>query len=230
MSTVRRKSLGIGLALSSGLSLLLIPAGVPFGQIAVGDDTAPKAAASETATSKMTASQVPAPAKDASSGSKPAPRESGSESDSPEPVKQLFAGRVLFAQEALKARGIRVADEMKSQAVLVTASGEILPIAADWRGRAFFQDERLRNRLVEVIGYRRSGLPYLQVLTIYVVEKDGRREMDYWCDICSIPMYEIKECECCQGPIRFRLRPAKLPDYLSEKTGSRPAPSADAAQ
>gem|GEM_PF-544139 len=230
MSTVRRKSLGIGLALSSGLSLLLIPAGVP-GLMAVGDDTAPKTAASETVTSKTAASQTAAPAKDASPESKPARREPGSESAAPEPVKQLFAGRVLFAQQALKARGIQVADEMKSQAVLVTDSGEILPIAADWRGRAFFQDERLRNRTVEVIGYRRSGLPYLQVLTIYVVdEKDGRQEMDYWCDICSIPMYEIKECECCQGPIRFRLRPAKLPDFLSEKTGSKPTPSANAAQ
>lgn len=226
MSTVRRMSRGIGLAPGSGLSLLLILAGVPFGLMAAAGDTAPKSATSETV-----ASGPAAPEKDAAPESKRARRESGSQSDSPEPVKQLFAGRVLFAQDALKARGIRVADEMKSQAVLVTDSGEIMPIAADWRGRAFFQDERLRNRTVEVIGYRRSGLPYLQVLTIYVVdEKEGRQEMDYWCDICSIPMYEIKECECCQGPIRFRLRPAKLPDYLSEKTGSKPAPPVNAAQ
>lgn len=226
MSTVRRMSLVIGLSPGCGLILLLILAGVPFGLMAVGDDTAPK-----TALSATVASQTAAPAKDASSESQPARREAGSEPVSQEPVKQLFAGKVQFAQEALKTRGIRVADEMKSQAVLVTNSGEIMPIAADWRGRAFFQDERLRNRTVEVIGYRRSGLPYLQVLTIYVVdEKEGRQEMDYWCDICSIPMYEIKECECCQGPIRFRLRPAKLPDYLSEKTGSKPAPPARAAQ
>ncbi|MCA9044880.1 MAG: hypothetical protein KDA69_11205, partial [Planctomycetaceae bacterium] len=52
-----------------------------------------------------------------------------------------------------------------------------------------------------------------------VLEKDGtRQEMDYWCDICSIPMYEIKECECCQGPIEFRLRPGRLPAYLKSRT------------
>ena len=130
--------------------------------------------------------------------------------------KELFAGKVVFAQEALAKRGIKVAAEMKSQAVLETESGELLPIAADWRGRAFYQDKRLRNRKVELVGYRRPGLPYLQVLVIFVIDEKGRRqEMDYWCEICSIPMYEIKACECCQAEIDFRLRPGKLPAYLT---------------
>ena len=33
-----------------------------------------------------------------------------------------------------------------------------------------------------------------------------RLELDYWCDICAIAMYELKECECCQGPIELRRR------------------------
>jgi hypothetical protein len=130
--------------------------------------------------------------------------------------KELFVGKVVFAQEALKKRGVKVAEEMKSQAVLETKSGELLPIAADWRGRAFYQDKRLRDRKVELVGYRRPGVPYLQVLVIFVIDEKGRRqEMDYWCEICSIPMYEIKACECCQADIDFRLRPGKLPAYLT---------------
>jgi hypothetical protein len=145
--------------------------------------------------------------------------------------KELFTGKVVFAQEALKKRGVKVADEMKSQAVLETESGELLPIAADWRGRAFYQDKRLRDRKVELVGYRRPGVPYLQVLVIFVIDEKGRRqEMDYWCEICSIPMYEIKACECCQADIDFRLRPGKLPTYLTlpPKKGEstkKPAPS-----
>jgi hypothetical protein len=132
-----------------------------------------------------------------------------------EPPRELFSGRVLMAQEALKKRGIKVAVEMKDQAVLETPDGELIPIAADWRGRAFYQDKRLRDREVQLVGYRRKGIPYLQVLVVFVLDKDGsRQEMDYWCEICSIPMYEIKECECCQGPIEFRLRPGRLPGYL----------------
>ena len=42
---------------------------------------------------------------------------------------------------------------------------------------------------------------------VEVTLHDGKKyELDYWCDICAIPMYELKECECCQGPIRFRFR------------------------
>lgn len=144
--------------------------------------------------------------------------------------KELFSGQVVFAQEALRKRGIKVAEEMKSQAVLEMKSGELLPIAADWRGRAFYQDKRLRNRNVELVGYRRPGLPYLQVLVIFVIDEKGRRqEMDYWCEICSIPMYEIKACECCQADIDFRLRPGKLPAYLThppkKNEPSKPATS-----
>jgi len=135
-----------------------------------------------------------------------------------EPRKELFSGKVVLLQEALKQRGIKVADEMKSQAVLETDSGKLIPIAADWRGRAFFQDRKLRDRKVNIVGYRRSGIPYLQALIVYFFnEKDERVEFDYWCDICSIPMYEIKACECCQGPSRHRYRPAKLPDYLFQQ-------------
>ena len=133
----------------------------------------------------------------------------------PEPKRELFHGTVLLAQDALKKRGIKVAEEMKDQAVLETPDGELIPIAADWRGRAFFQDKRMRSRKTELVGYRRPGIPYLQVLVVFFINEKGRREeMDYWCDVCSIPMYEIKDCECCQGPIRFRLRPGKLPSYI----------------
>lgn len=132
-----------------------------------------------------------------------------------EPRRQLFTGNVVLLQEALKRRDIKVADEMKHQAVLETETGDLIPIAADWRGRAFFQDKKLRDRPVEIVGYRQPGVPYLQALIVYFPNKEGQREeFDYWCDICAIPMYEIKECECCQGPIRHRYRPASLPDYL----------------
>ncbi len=142
-----------------------------------------------------------------------------SEADVP---RRLYRGKVVLAQDALKKRGVKVADEMKEQAVLETLDGDLIPIAADWRGRAFFQDKRLRDRRVDLVGYQRPGIPWLQVLIVYVVNEKGEREvMDYWCDICAIPMYEIKDCECCQGPIRLRFQEGKLPDYL-EKTDVDP--------
>ncbi len=132
--------------------------------------------------------------------------------------KELFRGKVVILREALTRRGIKSAEEFDKQVVLETPDGELIPIVPDWRGRAFYQDEKLRNRKVELIGVRRPGVPYLQVLMIFTFDELGVRQYtDYWCDICSIPMYEIKQCECCQGPIHLRFQPRDLPDYIQQK-------------
>lgn len=141
------------------------------------------------------------------------------DSASARPKKQLFRGEVVLVPEALKRLGVKAyAEELKDQVALLTPDHELLPILPDWRGRAFFQDERLRDRKVELIGYRRAGLPYLQVLTIYTFDENGQRQLtDYWCDICSIPMYEIKPCDCCQQPIRLRFQPRELPKDVADE-------------
>jgi hypothetical protein len=143
--------------------------------------------------------------------------------------KQLFSGQVVMLREALKRKGVQSTTEFDKLVVLETNEGELIPIVPDWRGRAFYQDKRLRKRPVQLVGYRRKGIPYLQVLMIFTLDhnkstnshpkkrqaKPIRHYFDYWCDICSIPMYEIKQCECCQGPIRMRYQPRGLPSYIS---------------
>ena len=141
-------------------------------------------------------------------------------------VKEIVSGKVVKLADALKARGVKsYVEEIKEQVVLVTEQGELVPIVPDWRGRAFYQDERLRNRPVDLVVNRRKGIPWVQVLSIYTFDDEGVRSItDYWCDICSIPMYEIKECECCQGPIRLRLRPQELPKDIHRHGSSEPEP------
>jgi len=143
--------------------------------------------------------------------------------DSPPP--ELFTGKVVCLKDALEARKIESAEETARQLVLETEAGVLIPILADWRGRAFYQDERLRSRKVELIGFRHPGVPYLSVLSIYVFDDEGRRSyMDYWCDVCAIEMYEIQDCKCCQGPIELRLQRQELPDYITRKSNSEPPP------
>ena len=143
--------------------------------------------------------------------------------------KQLFSGQVVMLREALKRKGVQSTTEFDKLVVLETHDGELIPIVPDWRGRAFYQDKRLRKRPVQLVGYRRKGIPYLQVLMIFTLDhnktpnpRPGKRQakpirhyFDYWCDICSIPMYEIKRCECCQGPIRMRYQQKGLPSYIT---------------
>jgi len=144
-----------------------------------------------------------------------------------EPVKEILSGRVVLLTDALKKRGVKTyAEEIKNQVVLVTAANELVPIVPDWRGRAFYQDERLRDRAVDLLVHRRQGVPWVQVLSIFTFDEQGVRNItDYWCDVCSIPMYEIKECECCQGPIRLRYRPQQLPAEADLKPAAAPRPA-----
>lgn len=140
--------------------------------------------------------------------------------------REVFSGKVVRLQAALTRRGIKSRDEIKDQVVLETAEGELWPLVPDWRGRAFFQDERLRDRQVDLVCRRTPGIPYLQVLSVYTFSEEGECEYtDYWCDICSIPMYEIKDCDCCRGEIRLRFQPQKLPAYARPyKSSLPPAP------
>ena len=133
-------------------------------------------------------------------------------------VKEILSGKVVSLGEALKRHGIKnYPEESKGQVVLETDQQELIPIVSDWRGRAFYQDERLRDRPVDLVVNRRPGIPWVQVLSIYTFDEQGSRNItDYWCDICAIPMYEIKECECCQGPIRLRFRPQELPSDVQK--------------
>jgi hypothetical protein len=138
------------------------------------------------------------------------------------PPQKLFTGKVVFLREALKRKGIKAFSEFDKQVALETPDGELIPIIPDWRGRAFYQDKRLRNRKVDLVGYRRKGVPYLQVLMAFAYNEKGERQyMDYWCDICAIPMYEIKPCDCCQAPIELRFQTRDLPDYLSKKPDAK---------
>ena len=143
-----------------------------------------------------------------------------------EPVRAVVSGKVVLLSEALARRDIKAyPDELRGQVVLETRDGGLLPIIPDWRGRALFQDKRLRDRPVDLLVRQRKSIPHLQVLSIYTFDEQGTRQLtDYWCDICSIPMYEIKDCECCQGPIRLRYQPKNLPADLAPPSGqSAPA-------
>ena len=189
--------LGLGL----GLGALGPARGVnPTTRLAAQETTAPSAAAATPGTKPDES-----PAKSAQ-GTADAASQEGVE-------KVLYAGEVVLLPEAFRRRGVKsYAEEIAQTAVLYTTDGEIVPLVPDWRGRAFFQDERLRDRPVELVVNRRPGVPWVSVLSIYLQDEKGKRAVvDYWCDVCSIPMYEIKDCECCQGPIRLRYRNLPLP-------------------
>ncbi len=132
----------------------------------------------------------------------------------PEKPKQeniVEQGRVVWLGEALARRyGINSVPEAEKRILaLETDDGRLLPLVEDVRGRAFRRDARLRAMKVELLARRFEHTPLLQIIRVVELQNGKRYEIDYWCDICAIAMYELKPCDCCQGPIELRRREVK---------------------
>lgn len=121
---------------------------------------------------------------------------------------QTLRGRVVYLAAAFeKQTGIAPVPEARDRILaLQTASGELVPLLEDVRGRAFRRDDRLRQMNLELVVRRYSQSPAVQIIRVIEVSPDGRYDIDYWCEICAIAMFEQKDCECCQGPVELRRR------------------------
>jgi hypothetical protein len=128
-------------------------------------------------------------------------------------VTRSLQGRVVWLAEAmLRLHGIKSVPEAADRILaLESDDGHLHPIVEDIRGRAFRRDERLRKMKAELLVRQHRGSPMIQIVRVFELTEDGRFEIDYWCEICSIAMFELKECECCQGPIEFRRQKVEAP-------------------
>lgn len=137
----------------------------------------------------------------------------GSRADEPPPASAQFAtetlrGRVVYLAEVMDKRlGVPWVPEAKDRILaLETTGGRLIPLVEDSRGRAFRRDPRLRAMNLELMVRRYDTSPAVQIIRVCEVTPAGRFELDYWCEICSIAMFENKDCECCQGPVELRRR------------------------
>jgi hypothetical protein len=121
---------------------------------------------------------------------------------------ETIRGRVVYLAEAMeKQTGVPSVPEARDRILaLQTASGELIPLLEDVRARAFRRDDRLRAMEVELVVRRYESSPAVQIIRVIEVAKNGRFEIDYWCEICAIAMFEKKDCECCQGDVELRRR------------------------
>lgn len=137
-----------------------------------------------------------------------APSLAAEEPASPKFTSETIRGKVVFLAEALqKQYGIKSVAEAKEAALaLQDEAGKLHPLVEDVRGRAFRRDKRLREITVDLLVRHYQDSPAVQIIGVYEIAKDGRYEIDYWCSVCAIAMYELKQCECCQGDIELRRR------------------------
>ena len=120
----------------------------------------------------------------------------------------MIRGKVVWLAEALKSEfGISTVPEVEKHGLaILTKQGKLHPIVENLRGRAFRKDERLREMEVAILGRRYERQPLIQVLRLYQIENGRYYEVDYWCDVCAIVMFEKGPCSCCQDDNRLRKR------------------------
>ncbi len=135
--------------------------------------------------------------------------DSPSDVSPPAYFSQRVRGRVVWLNDALKeAFEISTVPEARDRVLAVaTDDGKLIPLVENLRGRAFRTDERLRNRSMEIWVRRYQDHPFAQVLRIFEISEGKMFEVDYWCDICAIEMFETGPCSCCQDDNRLRKRP-----------------------
>ncbi|MEQ8788351.1 MAG: hypothetical protein RIC55_18725 [Pirellulaceae bacterium] len=123
-------------------------------------------------------------------------------------IMRTVRGEVVFLVAAVQNRfGVKAVPEARQSILAVaTPEGEFLPLFEDVRGRAFRKDKRLRGIDLELLVRQYEGSPLLHVIRVFAVEDGKKYELDYWCEICAIAMFELKACDCCQGPIELRRR------------------------
>lgn len=142
---------------------------------------------------------------------------SGAETDSaPKYRTERIRGQVVWLADALKSQfGITTVPEVAENVLaILTPDGQLLPIVENLRGRAFRKDERLRGKEMEIWVRRYEAQPLIQVLRVFEISDGDRYEIDYWCDVCAIVMYETGPCSCCQDDNRLRKRKVESEDEL----------------
>ena len=151
------------------------------------------------------------------------PSQSGSSAE-PAYRTQWVRGKVVWLADALQDQfGISTVPEVAENSLaLLSSDGKLIPIVENVRGRAFRKDPRLREMEVEILARRHEQHPMIQILRLHQVDGEQRYEVDYWCDICAIVMYETGPCSCCQDDNRLRKRPVEPQDLLPDAADSVP--------
>jgi hypothetical protein len=130
-------------------------------------------------------------------------------------------GNVISYKQALEDRlGLAIPDPAAIELyALVTGKGEILPLLPTDSAQFFYSDERVRGRPMEITARVYENTPGLHVLEVHSIQDGKLCEIYYWCEICSIKMYRLKYCDCCQGPIELREHPVGESFRVTNESG-----------
>lgn len=123
-------------------------------------------------------------------------------------VVTLDGQAVLYGPALRKRLKLELVDDSLDKVVAYeTKEGRLIPILPTEAGLFFLRDERVRNKPMRITARIHKNDSALEVITFHSLVDGKPNEIYYWCEICSIQMYHLKDCDCCQGPIELREHP-----------------------
>ncbi len=126
-----------------------------------------------------------------------------------------------FKPVVLRGRVVNLADVMqqKYQATLdpqhaviyclKTAEGKFFPFLPTDLSAAIYDDERFRQRELQVTARAFSDFPFIEIIKLQSVKWGRVFDLYYFCEVCNIVTHKPGACECCQDPVVFTEEPVK---------------------
>ncbi|MBS1812792.1 MAG: hypothetical protein JST84_31790 [Acidobacteria bacterium] len=124
-----------------------------------------------------------------------------------------------FKPVVVRGRIVNLTDVMQAQAklepehgtiyCLKTAEGKLYPILPTDLAAAIYDDERFRQRELQITGRTFPEIPFLEVIKLQSVKWGRVFDMTFYCRVCEIRTHKGGPCACCQDPLEFSEEPVK---------------------
>ena len=91
---------------------------------------------------------------------------------------------------------------------LKTGDGKLHPLLPTESAAAVWLDERYRQLDLQIVARRFPNTEFIEVIKYQTWRNDKPFDLDYFCIVCNISVYQPGPCECCQDPVEYREVPA----------------------
>jgi hypothetical protein len=128
--------------------------------------------------------------------------------DDGQPV--VLRGRVVcFTEEFAKLHDIKPeCEETRIIRGFKTSAGQLYSILPTDPAAAIYDDQRFRERELQITARLFAATTWLEVIRIQSVHAGRLYDIYYFCDVCNIRTHKPGPCECCQDPVVFQEDPA----------------------
>ncbi|MFN7936363.1 MAG: hypothetical protein U0R19_23750 [Bryobacteraceae bacterium] len=126
-------------------------------------------------------------------------------------TRRAFTAATLCATAHLRAaENLRTLKGTLTPDGLRTSDGQIVKLTGDAPTIGVLNDKRVQGMELEITG-EPSPNGAIRILPIhkqgmFVLKKDKKLFVTYWCDVCSIRTYTPGVCLCCQDETQLDLR------------------------